>query len=155
MLPAQTLPALRTLCVRQGCHAQGLLRRGRRAPQAPLASGNATEAAGGPTDASGLNWGVGKEKQKPRKAPGPPASTSSADDIRILRLQKVAEMRRAGSNPFAYRFDRTAMAAELQAAHVTLEAGQEIEGNEAVAGRIMARRVFGKLAFLSMQARQR
>ena len=80
------------------------------------------------------------------------ATTSSAEDIRLLRLQKVAEMRAAGQEPYGYRFDRTHTAAQLQAAHAALEAGQEVAGvTEAVAGRVMARRVFGKLAFLSLQ----
>jgi lysyl-tRNA synthetase class 2 len=83
------------------------------------------------------------------------ATTSSAEDIRLIRLQKVAELRAAGTEPYAYRFDRTHSAAQLQAAHTQLENGQEVAGVvESVAGRVMARRVFGKLAFLSLQARR-
>ena len=64
----------------------------------------------------------------------------------LLRLRRAA-----GGNPFAYRFDRTASAAALQAGNEALAAGEEKGGSEAVAGRIMARRIFGKLAFLSLQ----
>jgi lysyl-tRNA synthetase class 2 len=79
-------------------------------------------------------------------------NTSSAEDIRAIRLQKVSELRAAGQEPYGYRFDRTHTAAELQATHAALEPGQEVEGvDEAVAGRVMARRVMGKLAFLSLQ----
>lgn len=90
----------------------------------------------------------GKQQQKPAAD-----STSSAEDIRALRLQKVQEMRQAGKNPFEYRFDRTNVAGELQFQHTELPAGEELPGKESVAGRVMARRVFGKLAFLSLQAR--
>ena len=99
----------------------------------------------------------GKEKEKKNTSRQPkgtqPASTSSAEDIKLIRLQKVATMRDAGVNPFAYRFDRTHMAAELQSGNGELQNGEEKPGSESVAGRIMARRVFGKLAFLSLQAR--
>lgn len=119
----------------------------------------ASVAAPEPSNASDKG-GKGKPKEKGQKGgkqqkPAAAESTSSAEDIRVLRLQKVQEMRQAGKNPFDYRFDRSNMAGELQFQHTDLPAGEELPGKEAVAGRVMARRVFGKLAFLSLQARAR
>ena len=80
------------------------------------------------------------------------AGTSSAEEVKALRIAKVAQLRDAGAEPFAYRFDRTHTASELQAMHADLENGAEVEGTvEAVCGRVKARRVFGKLAFLSLE----
>jgi hypothetical protein len=79
-------------------------------------------------------------------------STSSDEDIRKLRIQKAADLRQAGRNPYAYTFPRSHGAAELQAAHADLADGEERRDVQvAVAGRIMARRVMGKLAFCRLQ----
>jgi len=72
------------------------------------------------------------------------------EEIRALRLAKVAALRALGQEPYGYRFERTTTAAALQAAHAGLAAAEEAAGEEAVAGRVVARRVFGKLAFLSL-----
>ena len=84
---------------------------------------------------------------------GAGAGTSSAAEVKALRAEKCDALRAAGSNPFAYRFDRTATAAALHEAHAGLEAGVELSdaAPEAVCGRVKARRVFGKLAFLSLE----
>ncbi|MBA2624314.1 MAG: lysine--tRNA ligase [Acidimicrobiia bacterium] len=50
-----------------------------------------------------------------------------------------------------YRFERTASAAGLHAAHVDLEAGTEAGVKASVAGRLMLRRVQGRLAFGTLQ----
>jgi lysyl-tRNA synthetase, class II len=50
-------------------------------------------------------------------------------------------------DPIPYRFDRTHVAAELHAAYDELEAGAETGKTVAVAGRVMALRRQGKLAF--------
>ncbi|CAN5767989.1 lysine--tRNA ligase [soil metagenome] len=50
-----------------------------------------------------------------------------------------------------YRFEPTAMAAELQAQHGGLEAGTETGVEVTVAGRLMLRRAQGKLAFGTLQ----
>jgi len=107
----------------------------------------AAEVAGPPSKSKGSKGEPGKGKGKG----GAPASTSSAEDIRALRLAKCAELRAAGTEPYAYSFERTALAAALQATHTGLAAGAEAEGPPvAVAGRVVARRSFGKLAFLSL-----
>lgn len=61
------------------------------------------------------------------------------------------ELRAAGREPYAYTFPRSHSAAELQAAHTDLADGAVAEGAAvAVAGRIMSRRIMGKLAFCKL-----
>jgi len=81
----------------------------------------------------------------------PGQSASSLNDIRAARLQKVDELKQLGQNPCAYRWDISHHAAELQAKYADLAAGEEVEVEVALAGRILARRVFGKLAFFNLQ----
>ncbi|MEM9766573.1 MAG: lysine--tRNA ligase [Cyanobacteria bacterium P01_D01_bin.71] len=78
-------------------------------------------------------------------------SASTLDEIRATRLQKIQQLTEAGLNPFAYRWDKTHSAAELQAKYQDLETGAEVADEVAIAGRILARRVFGKLAFFNLQ----
>jgi hypothetical protein len=84
------------------------------------------------------------------------------NELRTSRLAKVASMREAGAEPYAYTFDRTHTAAELLKLYDSkLEPGEEDETNSIafgeegkevkVAGRIMMRRLFGKLAFYALQ----
>lgn len=76
----------------------------------------------------------------------------SLDDIRAARLEKVDQLRQLGLEPFAYKWEVTHRAAQLQADYADLETGAEDETVEvAIAGRILARRVFGKLAFFNLQ----
>jgi len=74
-------------------------------------------------------------------------------ELRLNRLSKVEAMKQAGVEPFEYSFVTTHTAQQLLARYNdVLEAGQEDEGADvAVAGRIMTRRVFGKLAFFTLQ----
>jgi len=61
-------------------------------------------------------------------------------------------MQDAGVNPFAYTYAPTHKATELQTLAVHLKDGEEDAASDvAVAGRIMLRRVFGKLAFFTLQ----
>jgi lysyl-tRNA synthetase class 2 len=96
-------------------------------------------------------------------------SGSSAEEIRAVRMQKAAELRAQGRDPYAPRFDRTHLSAALQRQFQDLAPGEEVDvaswpgftssgsdgGNDtntvAVAGRVVARRVMGKLAFLSLR----
>jgi lysyl-tRNA synthetase class 2 len=66
--------------------------------------------------------------------PDPPAPDPAAPDS-------------ADPAPIPYRFERTATAAELHAAHAGLGAGEETGQVVSVAGRLMLRREMGKLAF--------
>eukprot|EP00271_Cylindrocystis_brebissonii_P015988 TRINITY_DN39097_c0_g1_i1.p1 TRINITY_DN39097_c0_g1~~TRINITY_DN39097_c0_g1_i1.p1 ORF type:complete len:782 (+),score=134.17 TRINITY_DN39097_c0_g1_i1:77-2422(+) len=79
---------------------------------------------------------------------------STGEEIRAGRVGKVAEMRTAGMNPFAYSWPRTHRAEQLQAAYVDLGSGKEAAGEAdrvGVAGRVIARRMFGKLGFLTIR----
>ncbi len=75
----------------------------------------------------------------------------SSDDIRGTRLEKASQLRELGFNPYAYRWEVTHHAATLQAAYADLAPGEEVETQVSVAGRVMNRRVFGKLAFFTLQ----
>ncbi|MDB9526922.1 lysine--tRNA ligase [Oscillatoria sp. CS-180] len=81
----------------------------------------------------------------------PAQNASTLDEIRAARLQKVEQLTQAGLTPFAYRWEKTHDAADLQAKYADLKAGGEVEDEVAIAGRILARRVFGKLAFFNLQ----
>lgn len=64
----------------------------------------------------------------------------------------MADLRTSGREPYAYRFDRTHYASELQEQYKSLADGMEDEAaSVAVAGRVVAKRVMGKLAFLSVR----
>ncbi|MGK7910404.1 MAG: lysine--tRNA ligase [Synechococcus sp.] len=73
------------------------------------------------------------------------------DALKAARIEKVQQLRSADIEPYAYKFDRTHMAQALQDSYVELEAGAEVDEHVAIAGRIMLRRVFGKLAFFTLQ----
>ncbi|MEM7716809.1 MAG: lysine--tRNA ligase [Cyanobacteria bacterium P01_A01_bin.68] len=75
----------------------------------------------------------------------------SEEDIRATRLEKVEELRQQGINPYAYRWEVTHKAKQLQDKFASLANGEEVDVEVAIAGRIMARRVFGKLAFFTLQ----
>jgi lysyl-tRNA synthetase, class II len=76
---------------------------------------------------------------------------SGLEGIRTVRLQKVAELKQAGLEPYAYSWKVSHPVADLQAKFADLAAGEEVDFEVSVAGRILARRVFGKLAFFSLQ----
>ncbi|MEM7773013.1 MAG: lysine--tRNA ligase [Cyanobacteria bacterium P01_A01_bin.37] len=75
----------------------------------------------------------------------------ASDDFRATRIEKAKQLQDLGVNPYAYRWDVTHSAAELQKTYADLPAGEAVDVDVAIAGRIMARRVFGKLAFFSLQ----
>ncbi|MBM5804425.1 MAG: lysine--tRNA ligase, partial [Cyanobacteria bacterium K_DeepCast_35m_m2_155] len=70
-------------------------------------------------------------------------------DLRETRLEKAEALRALGQGPYALSFEPSHRTAELQAAHADLANGQEREIQVAVAGRVMTRRVMGKLAFFT------
>ncbi|NEP30341.1 MAG: lysine--tRNA ligase [Moorea sp. SIO1G6] len=78
-------------------------------------------------------------------------STSTLEEIRTTRLEKVEQLKAEGLIPYAYNWESTAQAAELQQNYADLGNGEEVDVEVAVAGRIIARRVFGKLAFFNIQ----
>lgn len=85
------------------------------------------------------------------QSPPEQQSTSSLEAIRAIRLEKVQQLKALGMNPYAYRWESTHHAAELQAKFADLPAGEEVDLQVAIAGRIRERRVFGKLAFFTLQ----
>lgn len=85
------------------------------------------------------------------KSPNQSQSGSNLEEIRATRIEKVAQLLDLGLNPYAYKWESSHHAAELQSKYVDLAAGEEVEDLVAIAGRIIARRVFGKLAFFELQ----
>ncbi len=80
-----------------------------------------------------------------------PQSTSNLDEIRAARLEKIAQLQQLGINPYAYSWESSHHAAQLQEIYADLASGEEVDIQVAIAGRILARRVFGKLAFFTLQ----
>ncbi|OKH24831.1 lysine--tRNA ligase [Hydrococcus rivularis NIES-593] len=76
---------------------------------------------------------------------------STLDEIRATRLEKVEQLKKLGLNPYAYKWEATHRAAELQDKYADLGNGEEVEVKVSVAGRIMARRIMGKIAFFNLQ----
>lgn len=75
-------------------------------------------------------------------------STSSEEDIMKLRVAKANDIRAAGREPYAYSFNRTHTTQQLQTDHASLQDGvEDTSVMVSIAGRVMARRVMGKLAF--------
>lgn len=80
-----------------------------------------------------------------------PESHSTLEEIRSTRLEKVEQLKQAGYTPYAYRWETTHHAADLQTKYADLPNGEEVDIEVALAGRILAKRVFGKLAFFTLQ----
>lgn len=67
---------------------------------------------------------------------------------------QVEELRSKGLEPYAYQWDRTHSANQLQENYKNLGNGEELNSDidfVSVSGRIVARRAFGKLAFLTLR----
>ncbi|KAF8403984.1 hypothetical protein HHK36_012094 [Tetracentron sinense] len=89
-----------------------------------------------------------------RTSSSSPSSTSDREAIRAIRLKKVEELRGKGFEPYAYKWDRTHTANQLQDTYKHLENGEEANSKDdlvSIAGRIVARRAFGKLAFFTLR----
>lgn len=80
-----------------------------------------------------------------------PQSASSLEEIRATRLEKVQQLQDLGLNPYAYQWQSTHTASQLQDKYVDLSPGEEVDTQVSIAGRILNRRVFGKLAFFNLQ----
>lgn len=70
------------------------------------------------------------------------------DDPFVVRRAKLDALRAAGTEPYRAKWPVDARAAELVAKHADLEDGAETEEVVTVAGRLVAKRDQGKLAFL-------
>ncbi|XP_019163798.1 PREDICTED: lysine--tRNA ligase, chloroplastic/mitochondrial [Ipomoea nil] len=81
-------------------------------------------------------------------------STSDREAIRAIRIKKVEELRIKGLEPYAYKWDRTHTANQLQEIYKDLGNGEESNNENdyvSISGRIVARRAFGKLAFFTLR----
>ncbi len=78
------------------------------------------------------------------------------NDLLLQRRAKVDELRQQGINPYANDFPVSHTSADVQAAHVDqdAEALESASDRYIMAGRIMARRDFGKAAFIQVQDRK-
>ena len=112
------------------------------------------ERASGGGGGGGNGGGGGRNTRGGGRNSGASANTSSEAEIRSLRAAKAEALRSSGQDPYAYSFDRTHTAAELMEQYGDLPAGETAPGTEeqpvSVAGRVLARRVMGKLAFLKL-----
>ena len=71
-------------------------------------------------------------------------------ELRDTRLEKSKALEDLGQGPYALTFNPSHRMAELQVAHADLPNGEEREETVSVAGRVMTRRVMGKLAFFTL-----
>lgn len=82
----------------------------------------------------------------------PDVEAQIAREHRIVRIQKLGEIRKAGMEPFAYSFAPTHSSVQLAKQFENLQAGMEDQSAVvALAGRIIARRIFGNLMFFTVQ----
>ncbi|XP_028807288.1 lysine--tRNA ligase, chloroplastic/mitochondrial [Neltuma alba] len=106
------------------------------------------------TTSGNVDQGPPKGPGRNRRSSSSSSSTSDREAVRAIRLKKVEELRSKGLDPYAYGWDRTHSADQLQNLYKNLENGVELNGEKdqvSVAGRIIARRTFGKLAFLTLR----
>uniref|UniRef100_A0A0E0CNL9 Lysine--tRNA ligase n=1 Tax=Oryza meridionalis TaxID=40149 RepID=A0A0E0CNL9_9ORYZ len=92
------------------------------------------------------------QDRRRRSASSSSSSTSDRESIRAIRLKKVEELRGKGYEPYAYKWDRTHTTKELQDGYTHLENGEVgVDVAVSIAGRIVARRAFGKLVFMTVR----
>ncbi len=72
------------------------------------------------------------------------------DDPIEVRRAKRAALIEAGIDPYGHAFERSDDIADLEERYAGLEDGQTTEDAVSLAGRVMARRVQGKIAFLEL-----
>jgi len=81
----------------------------------------------------------------------PQGSEPVEDDPFVVRRAKLDALRASGAQPFVNGFQVTARTADLVDGYVDLEAGSETADVVTVAGRLVAKRDQGKLAFLVLR----
>jgi len=74
-------------------------------------------------------------------------------DLIAARREKLARLRALGIDPYPYRFERTHTAAQVRAAFPKLPPESRTGTEVRVAGRIMALRRMGRIAFAVLQDR--
>ncbi|KAI4963941.1 hypothetical protein ZWY2020_008647 [Hordeum vulgare] len=111
------------------------------------------EAAAGPALPQRLLILHLRPRLYPRHSPKKVSSSSAATcQLPRLYLNAVEELRGMGYEPYAYKWDRTHTTKELQERYTHLEDGEVCtEAAVSIAGRIVARRAFGKLVFMTIR----
>ena len=71
-------------------------------------------------------------------------------DLRDTRIDKAKALLELGKEPYALRFEPTHNAFSLQNEHKDLPKGEERNVKVSLAGRVISRRVMGKLAFFTL-----
>jgi lysyl-tRNA synthetase class 2 len=74
--------------------------------------------------------------------------TEHGGNVLDERRRKLDEWRRTAAVPYPTRFDAREEIAALRGAHEGLQAGEEAPGEHRVAGRLVAKRLHGKVSFL-------
>ena len=72
------------------------------------------------------------------------------DPIEVRRAKREAIIE-AGGNPYGHAFDYSHHAADVEAAYSQLEDGEQTEDAVQMCGRVMAKRVQGKVSFFTMR----
>lgn len=72
--------------------------------------------------------------QPPKEA----QSVSTLEEIRATRLEKVKQLKQLNLVPYAYKWESTHTAADLQDKYIALKDGEEVDLEVAIAGRIIA-----------------
>ena len=73
--------------------------------------------------------------------------------IRAQRLERVAELRSAGVDPYPYRFERSSDIGSVRSEWESIEAGTETGVIVRLAGRLMLKREQGRLTFGQLRDR--
>lgn len=76
------------------------------------------------------------------------------EEIINVKLKKIAELRKAKIEPYAYKFDKKNNSAEIKEKYSKLKPDERTKDSVRVAGRIMTIRDLGKLAFGTIQDKQ-
>ncbi len=78
------------------------------------------------------------------------SALENLSELRETRLDKAKALKDLGQGPYSLRFEPTHRATQLQSDHADLPNGEERPLVVSVAGRVMTRRVMGKLAFFTL-----
>ena len=79
-----------------------------------------------------------------------PTDCIAVSELRDTRLEKAKSLEALGQGPYALGFEPSDRMAALQVTHADLPNGEERDLTVSVAGRVMTRRVMGKLAFFTL-----
>ncbi len=69
------------------------------------------------------------------------------EEIEKARIKKIEELRKAGIEPYPYSFDRTDYSSDIKQKYNALKNNEIANENVKVAGRVVAKRLIGSIAF--------